>query len=90
MLQYRIHHLSFQFLGNIIHKQGSVKFLVVLKLVLFLDTWFIWEETRGPYLAVRMWVRTTHDSSLILKYLDPYVLLTKLGQFFYPSISKYN
>jgi hypothetical protein len=36
---------------------------------------------------VRMWVRTTHDSSLILKYLDPYILLTKFSKFFYPSTS---
>ena len=37
-----------------------------------------------------MWVRTTHDGALILKYLDPYVLLTKFGKFFYPSTGKYN
>jgi hypothetical protein len=56
----------------------------------FLDTRFIWEERRGPYLTVRVWVRTAHDGTLILKYLDPYVLLTEFGKFFYPPTSKDN
>jgi hypothetical protein len=56
----------------------------------FLDAWFIWEERRGPNLTVRMWVRTTHDGTLILKYLDPYVLVTKFSELFNPSTGKYS
>ena len=63
--------------------------LVVFPLVRIFDPRLVGHERRGPDLAVRMWVRTSHYGAFIFKDLNPVVFDTQFCSLPNPSANVY-
>ena len=64
-----------ELLSGVSDQHWSSSFQKVIAEIFILYFGFVWQEGGRPNLAVRVRVGAAHDSSLVLKDLDPSVLL---------------